>query len=84
MRDPAEAAHSGPLTLEVIARVASQYDCEFTSNSVALPLSRHRDKRHAGRLTFRRWRDGNDDQRSVALAGSVGAGRAKTVLMLSL
>jgi quercetin dioxygenase-like cupin family protein len=31
MRDLAEAAHSGPLTPEVIARVASQYDCEFTS-----------------------------------------------------
>jgi len=30
MRDPAEAAHSGPLTPEVIARVASQYDCAFT------------------------------------------------------
>ena len=31
MRDLAEAAHSGPLTREAIARVASQYDCEFTS-----------------------------------------------------
>ncbi len=31
MRDLAEAAHSGPLTREVIARAASQYDCEFMS-----------------------------------------------------
>ena len=31
MRDLAEAAHSGPLTHEAIARVAAQYDCEFTS-----------------------------------------------------
>jgi uncharacterized cupin superfamily protein len=30
MRDIAEAAHSGPLTPEVMARVASRYDFEFT------------------------------------------------------
>ena len=30
MRDLAEAAESGPLTPEVIARVASRYDFEFT------------------------------------------------------
>jgi quercetin dioxygenase-like cupin family protein len=31
MRNLAEAAHAGPLTREVIARVAPRYDCEFTS-----------------------------------------------------
>jgi hypothetical protein len=30
MRDLAEVAQSGPLTPEVIARVASRYDFEFT------------------------------------------------------
>lgn len=30
MRDLAEAAESGPLTPDVIARVASRYDFEFT------------------------------------------------------
>jgi hypothetical protein len=30
MRDIAEAGQSGPLTPEVMARVASRYDFEFT------------------------------------------------------
>jgi hypothetical protein len=30
MRDVAEAARSGPLTPEAIARVASRYDFDFT------------------------------------------------------
>ena len=30
MRDVAEAAQAGPLTPEVIARVASRYDFDFT------------------------------------------------------
>jgi hypothetical protein len=31
MRDIAKAANSGPLTPEVMARIASQYDFEFVT-----------------------------------------------------